>query len=66
MFLTQIIGCIVAALVVAVLWLGMELRGVKRDIDRSRDLDELIGKAADAERALAQLKYERMWGRGDS
>ena len=25
MFLTQVIGCIVAALVVAVLWLGVEL-----------------------------------------
>lgn len=32
MFLTQIIGCIVAALVVAVLWLGVELHRVRRDV----------------------------------
>ena len=37
MFLTQIIGCITAALIVAVLWLGVELHGVKRE---SRWLDQ--------------------------
>lgn len=36
MFLTQIIGCICAALIVAVLWLGVELHGVKRYMDRMR------------------------------
>ena len=38
-FLTQIIGCITAALVVAVLWLGVELHGVKREVRRRDDRD---------------------------
>ena len=37
MFLTQIIGCITGALVVAVLWLGVELHGVKREARELRD-----------------------------
>ena len=42
MFLVQIIGCIVAALVVAVLWLGVELHGVKRESRwLGEDVDEL-------------------------
>lgn len=40
MFLTQIIGCIVAALVVAVLWLGVELHRVNRRIDRRDGRDD--------------------------
>ena len=39
MFLTQIIGCITGALVVAVLWLGVELRGVKREVRRRDDTE---------------------------
>lgn len=37
MFLTQIIGCIVAALVVAVLWLGVEVHRTNRRVDRWDD-----------------------------
>ena len=40
MLLTQIIGCIVAALVVAVLWLGVELHRVNRRIDRRDGRDD--------------------------
>ena len=58
MFLTQIIGCIVAALVVAVLWLGVELHGIKRDADRRNELDGLIEKAKEAEFEMRRVKGE--------
>ena len=37
MFLVQIIGCITAALIVAVLWLGVEIRRTNRRVDRWED-----------------------------
>lgn len=58
MFMVQIIGCIVAALVVAVLWLGVELRGIKRDADRRGEIDRMLEKAGDAEFEASKARGE--------
>ena len=63
MFLTQIIGCIVAALVIAVLWLGVELHRVRRDVAWHRmewrdDVRQIEANVADL--------YGMMEGRDDS
>lgn len=60
MFMTQIIGCIVAALVVAVLWLGVEVRGIKRDADRRGEIDRMLERAGDAEFEARMAKAEQL------
>lgn len=63
MFLTQIIGCIVAALAVAVLWLGVELHRVRRDVAWHRM--EWMDEARQMEANVSDL-YGMMEGRDDS